>query len=514
MIKKEDLRQLEQRGISVERINWQIEQFRNGFPYARLIAPATVSNGINVVSEDEKLDLIQYWREHTDRLQIVKFVPASGAATRMFKDLFEYIDTAEEGKDEEEILNREKFKGVKAVIEQLDRFAFFDALKEKIIALGSSLEDYLKQKRYSRILQVILNEEGLNYSARPKAMILFHSYSDKPRFAFEEHFIEGAMHCKMSNNIVRLHFTVSTEHRSLFEVAVSEAKAFYEPKLGVTFEVSLSEQSPSTDTIAVNLDNDLFRDKENKLVFRPAGHGALLKNLNEIDADIVFVKNIDNIVPDRLREVTIEYKELLAGMLLKTRDECHNLLKSIAEEDYQEEIYHRAYEFIKRHQICDLPSKIEHRDHLVQKVWLIEQLDRPIRVCGMVKNEGEPGGGPFLTKDFEGRISYQIIESSQISPTDEAQKQIAQAATHFNPVDLVCCLKDYQHQSFNLNRFIDPETGFISLKSKDGKDLKAMELPGLWNGAMSGWITLFVEVPVVTFNPVKTIRDLLRPNHQ
>ena len=264
----------------------------------------------------------------------------------------------------------------------------------------------------------------------------------------------------------------------------------------------------------LNLNNELFRDKDNKLVFRPAGHGALLKNLNEIDADIVFIKNIDNIVPDRLRDVTVEYKELLAGLLLKVTNECHELLKRISEDDYQSDVYGKAYDFIKKYQVCELPKMIEQRDHLVQKVWLIEQLNRPIRVCGMVKNEGEPGGGPFLTSDFEQRVSFQIIESSQINQDDEQQKQIAQSATHFNPVDLVCYLKDYNNKPFDLNQFTDPETGFISIKSKDGKDLKAMELPGLWNGAMSGWITLFVEVPVLTFNPVKTIRDLLRPNHQ
>lgn len=514
MIKVEDIKQLEIKGISVERINKQLDQFRKGFPFAKLLAPATISHGIHVVDDRMKSDFIRTWRECAEKLQIVKFVPASGAATRMFKDLFEYIDAATDGVSEESLLESEKFKGVKTVIDQLDRFAFYQDLKEKIAASGSSLEKCLEQKRYRFILQTILNEDGLNYSSRPKAMILFHGYPDKPRFAFEEHFVEGANHCKMADNNVKIHFTVSPEHRSLFESEISKAKAFFEPKLGVTFDVSLSEQSPATDTVAVTLNNELFRDKDNKLVFRPAGHGALLKNLNEIDADIVFIKNIDNIVPDRLRDVTVEYKELLAGLLLKVTNECHELLKRISEDDYQSDVYGKAFDFIKEYQVCELPKMIEQRDHLVQKVWLIEQLNRPIRVCGMVKNEGEPGGGPFLTSDFEQRVSFQIIESSQINQDDEQQKQIAQSATHFNPVDLVCYLKDYNNKPFDLNQFTDPETGFISIKSKDGKDLKAMELPGLWNGAMSGWITLFVEVPVLTFNPVKTIRDLLRPNHQ
>ncbi len=441
MFTQADLEQLAQRGISVEKANQQLESFKTGFPALDIVAAASVKDGIMAPSKAEREQYIAAWQEYCKGdHKILKFVPASGAASRMFKNLFEYLD------------NGIETPFIKEFLANIDKFAFGDQLSGKS---GQEAVRYLL--------------EDMNYGKLPKGLLLFHKYRDGARTPALEHLAEGAL-----TGATNIHFTVSHEHLPLFRHHIAENLKKFQDKYDVKYEVSFSEQLPSTDTIAANPDGTPFRTSDGKLLFRPGGHGALIENLNQQDADIVFIKNIDNVVPDRLKKDTVAYKQLLAGILVTEQKRVFELLRNgnLSEED-------RA------------------------------RLNRPIRVCGVVKNTGEPGGGPFLVREEDGSISKQILESSQIE-----DKSLMATATHFNPVDLVCAIRDYNGKPFDLPKYVDPKTGFISQKSKDGKELLALELPGLWNGAMSRWNTIFVEVPVSTFNPVKTVNDLLREQHQ
>lgn len=440
-----DLAQLQARGISVEKAEKQLQSFAAGFPELDIVSAASVGNGILLPTEEEIDAYVTAWQNYLDEGHtVLKFVPASGAASRMFKNLFEYL---EDGKMTDFI---EKF------LSEKDNFAF-----------GPELANLDGKAAVSHLLG------NMNYGNLPKGLLLFHSYADGARTPALEHLVEGAMYAS-SKGEVNIHFTVSHEHLSLFQSHIAAHKASYEEKLGVKYNISYSEQKPSTDTLAANPDGTPFRTSDGKLLFRPGGHGALIENLNEQNADVIFIKNIDNVVPDRLKDDTVRYKQLLAGVLVVEQKKIFEKLQdpSISSQE-------RA------------------------------RLARPLRVCGVVKNTGEPGGGPFLVREEDGSISCQILESSQIS-----DPSLMQQATHFNPVDLVCATRDIEGKPYHLPDFVDEKTGFISHKSKDGKELLALELPGLWNGAMSRWNTIFVEVPISTFNPVKTVNDLLRAEHQ
>ena len=445
MFTPSDLAQLQARGISEEKALKQLQSFATGFPELDIVSAASVGNGVLNPTEEEIDAYVKAWQDYLNEGHtVLKFVPASGAASRMFKDLFEYLETGE----------RTKF--IDKFLSEKEHFAFAPQL--------AGLDE---QAAVSHLLK------DMNYSNLPKGLLLFHSYEDGARTPALEHLVEGAMYAA-SKGEVNIHFTVSHEHLPLFQAHLAEHQAAYEAKLGVKFHISYSEQKPSTDTLAANPDGTPFRTTDGKLLFRPGGHGALIENLNEQEADVIFIKNIDNVVPDRLKGDTVRYKQLLAGVLVTEQ-------KKIFE------------------QLQDPTLTAEEK----------AKLQRPLRVCGVVKNTGEPGGGPFLVREEDGTISCQILESSQIS--DPA---LMQQATHFNPVDLVCATRDAEGKPYYLPDFVDEKTGFISHKSKDGKELLALELPGLWNGAMSRWNTIFVEVPVSTFNPVKTVNDLLRAEHQ
>ncbi len=346
----------------------------------------------------------------------------------------------------------------------------------------------------------------------PKGLLKFHKYEDGARTPVEEHLVEGALYAAGKSGKVNVHFTVSTEHRALFEKLIAEKVEKYAKKYGVTYDISLSEQKPSTDTIAADMQNQPFRDK-GKLLFRPGGHGALIENLNDLDADIVFIKNIDNVVPDRLKEDTVTYKKLIAGVLVVLQTKAFEYLNLLDSGRYTHEQIEEIIRFVQQ-RLCCRRTDLKNLEDGDLVLYLKRKLNRPMRVCGMVKNVGEPGGGPFLAYNQDGTVSLQILESSQIDMNDPAKKAMFENGTHFNPVDLVCAVRDYQGNKFDLTRYVDKNTGFISYKSKNGKDLKALELPGLWNGAMSDWNTIFVEVPLSTFNPVKTVNDLLREQHQ
>jgi hypothetical protein len=445
MFTSSDLAQLEARGISVEKAEKQLYSFANGFPELEIVSAASVGNGVLTPTEEEVDIYVKAWQDYLDEGHtVLKFVPASGAASRMFKDLFEYLETGV------------KTQFIEKFLREKEHFAF----APQLVGLD-------EQAAVSFLLK------DMNYGNLPKGLLLFHSYENGARTPALEHLVEGAMYAA-SKGKVNIHFTVSHEHLPLFQAHLAEHQAAYEEKLGVKFHISYSEQKPSTDTLAANPDGTPFRTADGKLLFRPGGHGALIENLNEQEADVIFIKNIDNVVPDRLKGDTVRYKQLLAGVLVTEQ-------KKIFE------------------QLQDPTLTAEQK----------AKLQRPLRVCGVVRNTGEPGGGPFLVREVDGSISCQILESSQIS--DPA---LMQQATHFNPVDLVCATRDVEGKPYYLPDFVDEKTGFISHKSKDGKELLALELPGLWNGAMSRWNTIFVEVPISTFNPVKTVNDLLRPEHQ
>jgi hypothetical protein len=514
MLKQKDLDQIQDKGISVERINKQIDNFKKGFPYANLIKPAIIADGIIALSKKETDDLAIFYQSEIKDKKVVKFVPASGAASRMFKALFEFFENTPDPKQDEFINKDKSFNSPYNFIDKIKDFAFLEDLNQAMSKNGIDLESALEEKNYKIIINYLVNNIGLGYGNLPKGLLKFHKYPNNSRVAMEEHLVEAAQYATSGNKIAKVHFTVSPEHMDKFKSEINMVRKIYEKNLGVKFDITFSIQKPSTDTIAVDMNNNPFREIDGSIVFRPGGHGALIENLNDIDGDIVFVKNIDNVVPDSLKPETVLYKQAIGGMMIKLQNQSFEYLQSMEKDLLTEtEIEHIAH-FMVNDLNVDLPHNYSELSIEEKQDYLFYQLNRPIRICGMVKNEGEPGGGPFWVKNSKGEISLQIVESSQIDQNNPKQKSIMDHSTHFNPVDLVCGLKNFKGEAFDLRKYVDPETGFISIKSKNGRDLKAQELPGLWNGAMANWITLFVEVPVITFNPVKTINDLLREQHQ
>ncbi|MDE6556510.1 MAG: DUF4301 family protein [Duncaniella sp.] len=506
MLRPEDLELLKEKGISEAAVEEQLNRFVTGFPYLKIIDTARVGAGIFRLSDEDIEGALDRWHEYLEHGgEVCKFVPASGAASRMFKALFEYVDG---GTDE-----LKEGTPVAQLLANVDLLPFKPELEKAVEKLyGKSLEEMLKEGRNREIIAAIVKPEGMNYGGLPKGLLKFHTYAEGARTPIEEHLTEGAQTAANSKGIVNLHFTVSANHRKLFEEKLAEVIPATEARTGVKFNVSMSEQKPFTDTIAVNPDNTPFLE-DGKLLFRPGGHGALIRNLNDIDSAVVFIKNIDNVVPDSKREDTIKYKEILGGLLLEVHDQIEEDLIALEEKVYTPDDLKRMVEYLKTMLNVTDPRLDDTADDEIVE-YLKAKLNRPLRVCGMVRNEGEPGGGPFITVNPDGSASPQILESNQVDPANEDYKKMMATATHFNPVDLVCYIKDIHGKKFDLPSYVDPATGFISSKSSHGKELRAMELPGLWNGAMSDWNTVFVEVPISTFNPVKTVNDLLRPAHQ
>lgn len=505
MLSQTDLKQIADKGISESQINAQLEEFKTGFPYLKLEAAASIGHGILAPSEEERAALISAWEGYkAEGHDIVKFVPASGAASRMFKDVFAFLDA-------EYDTPQTDFE--KMYFDNIHNFAFFSLLNDMCVKReGKDIDTLIAEGNYKAVVANMLKKEGLNYGQLPKGLLQFHTYGDSSRTPIEEHLVEGALYAE-SKSAVNIHFTVSPEHRTLFEQKVEDTKSSYGEKFGVGFNVSFSEQKSSTDTVAANPDNTPFRNEDGSLLFRPGGHGALIQNLNEIPADVIFIKNIDNVVPDKLKDDTVTYKQLIAGVLVTLQKKAFDYLEVLDSGNYNHDKLEEMIRFVQR-DLCCRNNDIKQLEDAELVIYLRSKLNRPIRVCGMVKNVGEPGGGPFLTYNSDGTISLQILESSQIDKSNEAYMKMFTEGTHFNPVDLVCGVRDYKGNAFNLPEFVDKSTGFISSKSKNGKELKALELPGLWNGAMSNWNTVFVEVPLSTFNPVKTVNDLLREQHQ
>jgi hypothetical protein len=447
----------------------------------------------------------------------MKFVPALGAATRMFKSLRTIHSLS--GEIEEQHLNAESANadpdwGVfHQFVRGLRKFAFYDDLRSLMPGSGVDTKTQMATVLHRDVLHCVLTPGGLNLANVPKGLIKFHDYPHHARTPFEEHLVEAVLYTQDRNRKARVHFTISPEHKTLVSNHIEEVRHLYE-KQGIACEVTFSVQKPSTDTIAVNMDNEPFRDGEGRLFFRPGGHGALLRNLNDLQGDIVFIKNIDNVLPDRLKQETIRYKKALGGYLIALQNQIFTYLQALKARHLDDRLLDEMIEFAR----CTLsiaPARgLRHPSKEEKTHFLYSGLNRPLRVCGMVKNEGEPGGGPFWVRHPDNTISIQIVESTQVNIRSKEQRTIWESSTHFNPVDLVCGVRDFSGTPFDLMDYTDPDTGFISVKSKDGRDLKALELPGLWNGAMAHWNTVFVEIPLTTFAPVKSILDLLRNEHQ
>jgi hypothetical protein len=515
MFTASDLKQIQSKGIEIKAIEQQVENFRKGFPFIDLVEPATVKNGIKVFSETEIEKLQKYYDRYCSDYEIMKFVPASGAASRMFKSLFEFLESIEKGDSIDNLLEKDKSQNsVFNFIQNLKNFAFYDDLKAVMEDNYISLESKISEKDYRTILEFLLMDHGLGYAAKPKAMLKFHKYTDGARMAMEEHLVESANYGINSEGRAAVHFTVSPEHADSFIDEINLVKDKYETQFDVVYELTFSVQKSSTDTLAVDLNNKPFRDDEGNLVFRPGGHGALIENLNDRESEVIFIKNIDNVVPDRLKDVTYKYKKALGGYLLEIHEQIVEYLEMLEDGNLTNNEIKKIVDFCSDRLLLKFSEEFNTLSTIEKIDLLYTRLNRPIRLCGMVRNEGEPGGGPFWVKNSSEEISLQIVESSQIDFSNSEQKKIFEKSTHFNPVDLVCYVRDFKGNQFDLREFIDPSTGFISTKSKDGRELKALELPGLWNGAMADWITIFVEVPITTFNPVKTINDLLRKEHQ
>ena len=513
MFSNNDFDQIKKKGIDIETIKEQILNFENGFPFSDIIKPATIVKGMMKIADEDLKRYINIYQSKTNILKTVKFVPASGAASRMFKDLFSFI-TKNKGisLSNEFILNESN--NITVFFGGLKKFAFYNDLNNSHHKLNNkSIDESLSSNEYAEIVESLLSKKGLNYGNLPKGLLKFHSYQTNNRTPVEEHLVEGANYVKTSDNKVNLHFTVSPEHKEKFISHINSILKSYEKKFGVTYNITFSEQKSATDTIAVTLENVPFRNSDNSLLFRPAGHGSIIENLNDLEGDIIFVKNIDNVVPDKIKEQTFVYKKALAGLLISIQEKIFSHLKLLERKNINHAILNKIALFTVETLFVIPPIGFEDMNISNKIAYLKEKLNRPIRVCGMVKNEGEPGGGPFWVKNADNSISLQVVETVQIDMDNLEKQEIVKNATHFNPVDLICGIKDYKGSKFDLLEFRDPKSGFISQKSKDGKDLKAQELPGLWNGAMANWNTIFVEVPIITFNPVKTINDLIRDQH-
>ena len=505
MLTQQDLQQIAQKGITPEQIQTQLQEFKTGFPFLRLEAAASVGHGIIAADESQRDGYIKAWNDYKAQgRKIVKFVPASGAASRMFKDMFAFLDADYD-------VPTTDFE--KTFFSEIKNFAFYEELNKACEKNeGKGIDALVAAGNYKAVVANMLRKEGLNYGQLPKGMLLFHNYPEGPRTPMEEHLVEGALYAA-SDGEANVHFTVSHEHLAFFEQKVAEKKDGLAQKYGIRYNISFSEQKPSTDTVAANPDNTPFRNDDGSLLFRPGGHGALIQNLNDIEADVIFIKNIDNVVPDRLKADTVDYKQVIAGVLVTLQQQAFDYLKVLDSGTYNHQKLEEIIRFVQQNLSCR-KQDIKELEDAELVIYLREKLNRPMRVCGVVKNVGEPGGGPFLTYNQDGTVSLQILESSQIDKSNAEYMKMFTEGTHFNPVDLVCAVKDYKGQSFDLPKYVDKSTGFISSKSKNGKELKALELPGLWNGAMSNWNTVFVEVPLATFNPVKTVNDLLRTQHQ
>nr|WP_321227284.1 DUF4301 family protein [uncultured Psychroserpens sp.] len=512
---EKDIQQIENKGLTEKKVKQQITLFENGLPFANLVSEATIDNGLLRLSDEEIENYISTFDDKKNEISILKFVPASGAATRMFKFLFAFLDeyNIEKGSINSYI-NKTKNKDLSMFFIGLEKFPFYHIVMDRLEKNHSDFDAMSINEQRLKFVQMMLDTDKLDYGNSPKGLLPFHQYKNQMlSTAFEEHLYESALYASGKES-AKLHFTISEKHNHKFDEEFARIEKNVEEKSGSKFDISFSYQKESTDTIAVTTKNTPFREDDDSLHFRPSGHGALIENLNDLEADIVFVKNIDNVVTYKYKNEVAKYKKVLAGILLEVQEQAFQYLHVLETSKPSEEKLIEIGEFLANKMNVKISTEFEKYSCKYQIEYLAEKLNRPIRVCGMVKNEGEPGGGPFWIKDESGNISLQIVESAQINKKSKIQKEILKGATHFNPVDLVCGIKNHKGEKYDLKKFVDHKAAFITMKTKTGKDLKALELPGLWNGSMANWNTIFVEVPLITFNPVKTVNDLLKAPHQ
>ncbi|AXT62198.1 DUF4301 family protein [Aquimarina sp. AD10] len=514
-ITDKDIKLIKSKGLTIDKVLSQVEIFKNGIPFVALRSAATLDNGILKFTEHYQSELTKLYNSRMSNLETIKFVPASGAATRMFKDLFRFLDNYHSEKESlNSYTNHEKANAIRLFLIGLEKFPFYATVMEKIKSAYPKFDSLSEGRQVYIFVEMMLKEKGLNYGDFPKGLLPFHKYTDSIATSFEEHLYEAAGYNTNDKGNSELHFTISKNHLEGFKDEFERIKKKVEEKTNTNFKITYSFQKPETDTIAVTQDNEPFRTEDGTLLFRPGGHGALIENLNDLSADIIYIKNIDNVVVRKYQDEVSGYKKVLAGKLIEIQDEVFRILNAIDQQNPTEAELKDIKKFLVQQLNVRLPFDFDKFSEKYKLQFLRESLNRPIRVCGMVINEGEPGGGPFWVKPENGRLVLQIIEAPQINKEDQRQQDILASSTHFNPVDLVCGVRDYKGNKFNLIDFVDPDAGFITQKTLNGKVLKALELPGLWNGAMSNWISVFVEVPITTFNPVKSVNDLLKSAHQ
>ncbi|KIQ18058.1 ATPase [Flavobacterium sp. MEB061] len=500
-------------GVSIESVLQQLKIFKNGILKSNLISPATIGNGILNLAENDFETKARFFDFQKSKLKLKKFVPASGAASRMFKFLTTFLNDFDLQKETiNAYINRKKDSDLSIFIVAMEKFPFFEAVDKKLREVYPDFETLDTDYKNYYFIKLLLSPDYFDFANKPKAVLPFHHYQTHIATPIEEHLNE-CVHYATSDQISNLHFTVSEIHQSQFEKAVDLVQGNIEKQAKTKINIGYSYQNKTTDSITVDVDNELVRNKNGELVFRPGGHGALIENLNRLDSDIIFIKNIDNVIQNHIHEITL-YKKGLAGILIEIQQQVFSYLKAIEDQHIKESSIVEIVQFLKEQLNINLTNDFNKFTFENKIIKIKELLDRPIRVCGMVKNEGEPGGGPFWVMDEKGTVSLQIVETSQVDLKNKKQRQILAEATHFNPVDLVCGIKNYKNEKFDLTQFVDHKTGFIVEKSVDGKIVKSYELPGLWNGAMANWLTIFVAVPLITFNPVKTVNDLLKPAHQ
>ncbi len=514
-LSKDDKKQIKALGLSEKLLARQLEMFVKGTSYLKLDRPATINDGIKSIRQGEAVKLVDFYNQTAPGKNIIKFIPASGAASRMFKALISFYNKKIKGSTDLNVFgDNSESEDLLKFFDSIREFAFYEELKSIMANDGFDLDEFEKNKRVKEITGYLLTKSGLNYASMPKGLIKFHKYPDKSRTALEEHLVEAVGYVKDMHQKSRLHFTVSFEHKEKFEFFLKKVQPEYEKTLGVKFDVNFSVQKRSTDTIAVDMNNNPFRLDNGTIFFRPGGHGALIENLNNLNAEIIFIKNIDNVVYDRFKEEIFYWKRVMGGCLLKLQQEIFSFIKRLTRYPNDEILLQKAFDFAKA-QLCIIPKEdLKFAPINKRYDFILNKLDRPVRVCGMVKNLGEPGGGPFWVENSDNELSLQIVEKVQVNPLNSEQQGIITASTHFNPVDIVCSVLDYKGKSYDLKKFVDNSAIFISQKSQNGMSLKALELPGLWNGAMSDWNTVFIELPIITFSPVKTVNDLLRQEHK
>jgi hypothetical protein len=515
----QDRRQLEERGVTLDEARRQLELLTGSPRHSLLVRPATPGDGVVGIRPEEVPELQALHAEAARAGRCLKFTPASGAATRMFRELLHFQQgpgrqlswstirrQAEQGAPEASALV--------TVVTELRRFAFCDDLEDTLRRRGEELDGLARIGAFQTLLDALLDADGLGYARLPKGLLKFHGYEEGSRTAFEEHLVEAAHYARDDGGSSRLHLTVSPEHRKAFEARLRTVEEAYRRRYATRYEVDYSVQDPATDTLSIDSEQRPLRDPQRRLRFRPGGHGALIRNLDRLRGDLVFVKNIDNVQPDRLKQATLDWKQTLAGYLIQLQRRVFDYLVRLRDSDSEPELLDEALRFIRRDLHVELDTGYLPPGDQSRRAFALRRLNRPLRVCGVVKNTGEPGGGPFWVRDREGTVALQIVEPAQVDPDDAEQRKLLRCSTHFNPVDLVCAPRDVDGTPFDLGEFVDPDATIVTRKSDGGRDLRVLELPGLWNGAMAGWNTVFVEVPLETFSPVKSVLDLLRPEHQ